>query len=141
MENYEVTFIISALLPETEHLGIQNKVLQYIKDMEGQISKYPSSLGRKKLAYPIKKQKHGFYISLEFNLAAKSSLKDLDNKLKHNDNILRYLVIKKPVLTEKEVKMKEKKEENLEAKRKDTAEEIIKINLDDLDEKLDNLLD
>ena len=68
MENYELTFIISALLPETEHGEIKNKVLDYIKGIKGQISKEFSSLGRKKLAYAINKQKHGFYISLEFKL-------------------------------------------------------------------------
>ena len=63
MENYELSFIINALLPETEHGEIKNKVLDYIKGIKGQISKEFSSLGRKKLAYAINKQKHGFYIS------------------------------------------------------------------------------
>ncbi len=142
MENYELTFIISALFPETEHTGIENKILQYLKDIEGQISKSPFSLGRKKLTYPIKKQKHGFYVSLEFKLENKNNLKDLDNKLKHNNNILRYLVIKKPFLTEEDKKENKRKEEDKkENKRKESQEKIIKINLDNLDEKLDNLLD
>tara|TARA_B100001964_G_C14211320_1_gene590649 strand:- start:632 stop:1078 length:447 start_codon:yes stop_codon:yes gene_type:complete len=148
MENYELTFIISANIPETEHQEIQKKVSDYIKDIKGQISKQSYSLGRKKFAYPIKNQKNGFYISLEFKLEDKDDLKELDTKLKYNDNILRYLVVKKPffILEEKKEKKKEekkekKKEEKKEEKKEKKKEEVIKINLDNIDESLDDLLD
>ncbi len=146
MENYELTFIISALIPETEHGEIKNKVLDYIKGIKGQISKEPVSLGRKKLAYAINKQKHGFYISLEFKAEEKGNLNDLDTKLKHNDNILRHLTIKKPFISEEEKKenKREIKKEAVKTKNdkpKEDKVEITKINLDDIDSKLDNLLD
>ncbi len=137
MENYELTFIINATVPETEHKVIQDKVLDYIKEVKGTITKKAYSLGRKKLAYPINKQKHGFYVSLEFESEEKGDLVELDTKLKHNDVILRHLVIKKPFI--KEEKKKEVKEEKV--KKKESKEEVIKIDLDDIDEKLDIILE
>jgi ribosomal protein S6 len=58
----------------------------------------PTALGRKKLAYPILKQKHGFYVVVEFNLEDTQELKELETSLRHNKNILRHLVIKRRLL-------------------------------------------
>lgn len=141
MENYELTFIINATVPETEHKVIQDKVLDYIKEIKGTITKKTHSLGRKKLAYPIKKQNHGFYISLEFESEEKDNLVELDTKLKHNDNILRHLIIKKPFIKEEKKEDIKIKEIVKEEKKEESKEEVIKIDLDDIDEKLDNILE
>ena len=73
-------------------------VLSFFKKAKAEILSGPTSLGRKKLAYPILKQKHGFYVVLEFKLEDTQELKELETSLRHNKNILRHLVIKRRLL-------------------------------------------
>lgn len=49
--------------------------------------------GVRDLAYPIKGQKQGYYIQLELKLLP-AEVKAVDQALKHNDNVLRYLLVK-----------------------------------------------
>lgn len=96
--HYELTYIISALVPETEHSKCQDEVLAFLHKAKAEILSGPTNLGRKKLAYPILKQKHGFYVVLEFNLEDRQTLQALETSLRHDKNILRHLVIKKRIL-------------------------------------------
>lgn len=92
---YELAFIISPLIPETEHQKVYQEVAGYLAAAQAEVIGQPFFMGRKKLAYPIKKQKHGFYVFLEFNSDKQSSLKEFDVKLRHHTSILRHLIIKK----------------------------------------------
>ena len=91
---YELSFIISPAIAETEHPAVNQQVLDYLKGIEAKIIREPYFMGRRKLAYPIAKQKQGFYVSLEFETENSKSLTEIDTKLKHNNSLLRYLVIK-----------------------------------------------
>ena len=159
---YELSFIISPAIPETDHLSVNQQILDYLKGIEAQITRAPYFMGRRKLAYPIAKQKHGFYVCLEFTTELSSSLKELDTKLKHNNNLLRYLIIKLENRSESVnidfSKMEEKDASKIKAKpgrrakvsapkaffKKSTkpAQETakVKIRLEDIDKKLDEIL-
>jgi len=151
--NYELSFIISSNVPETEHATVQKDILSYLEGAGAKVTKDAHSMGRRKLAYPIKKQKHGFYVFLEFVLEDKSALKKLDGQLKLNNNLLRYLVIKKDPAASKDAAKQAarrpvgtKKPEAGEAKKNIVAKPVAKapatkIDLDDIDKKLDELLD
>jgi ribosomal protein S6 len=90
---------------------------------------------------------------VEFNLA-KNNLKKLNEALRLINEVLRFLIIKKKIKTEKEV-IKEKELQTKLAKKKEEAIEKIKsakeetkeepgqdkVSLEDLDKKLDELLD
>jgi len=92
---YELAFIINPTVPETEHQKLYQEILGYLTHAKAEVIGQPFFMGRKKLAYPIKKQKHGFYVFLEFNSENQAGLKELDTKLKHHTGILRHLIIKK----------------------------------------------
>ncbi|MBT6690944.1 30S ribosomal protein S6 [Candidatus Parcubacteria bacterium] len=154
--NYELSFIISANVPETEHQAVQKDILGYLDKVGAKVIKEAYSIGRKKLAYPIKKQKHGFYVFLEFSLEDKDGLKGIETQLKLNNNLLRYLIIKKdPAANKQEKKQAARKlapatkgeAAPAETKKADEAVkatpkvETTKIDLDDIDKKLDELLD
>ncbi|PLX25091.1 30S ribosomal protein S6 [Candidatus Parcubacteria bacterium] len=154
--NYELSFIIGPNVPETEHKAIEQEILDNLKKMKANISKAPYAIGRKKLAYPIKKQKHGFYVFLEFELEEKTGLKDFEVKLKHDANILRHLIVKKDKVSEEEAKQKQasraksatvkkveesKKEESSSAPEKEEKKEEVKVDLGDIDQQLDQILD
>ena len=119
---YELTFIISATIPETDHKKVEGEVLSYLKKADAKIIKEPYSIGRKKLAYSIKKQKYGFYTIIEFSLEDTSKLKELDTEIKYNNDILRHLIIKIEKRKE-EKKKKEVEEEKVEEPKEEVKEE------------------
>lgn len=147
---YEISFIISSTIPENEHNKIQEQVLGYLDEAKAKHDKEFFSLGRKKLAYPIKKQRNGFYIFMVFELEDTAALTELDTKLKHNNSILRHLIIKKDKASsqtpaEQAAKYKETDQESepekKEAPKTSGKKENEKVNLEDIDKKLDDLLD
>lgn len=156
--HYELTYIVSAQVPETEHGTLQAEVLDLLKKAKTSIKLEPYSLGRRRLAYPIEKQRHGFYTVLEFAFAEdedKAGLKDFETVLRHNKNILRHLLIKtngKPKLEIKnieadvEVKAHKTHSSSRVTKKVEKAtpaksEAKIKVDLTDLDQQLDKILE
>jgi small subunit ribosomal protein S6 len=53
-----------------------------------------SDWGKKELAYPIKKKNDGYYFLLAVKLPKKTPA-ELDTKLKLEEGLLRYLLVKK----------------------------------------------
>lgn len=149
--HYELTYIVSAQVPETEHGAVEKTVLDLLKKAKTTIKLSPYSLGRKRLAYPIEKQKHGFYYVLEFDFVDedKSGLQDFETSLRHDKNILRHLIVKisgkpKPVRRNKdaaEPAVKTEKNPRSEQKETKTSEVKAKVDLEDLDQQLDNILE
>jgi ribosomal protein S6 len=156
--HYELTYIVSAQVPETEHGALQAEVLDLLKKAKTTIKLEPYSLGRRRLAYPIEKQRHGFYTVLEFAFEEaedKAGLKDFETILRHNKNILRHLVVKtngKPKLeiknTEAEPEVKAHKTHSssrvtkkVEKEMPVKSEEKIKVDLTELDQQLDKILE
>ena len=92
--HYELTFIIDGNIPETEHGSIAKNIKDLIlKHGANIISEV--ELGRKKLNYLIKKSLKGSYFSLEFNIEP-NKIKPIENEMKLEGKILRFLIIKKP---------------------------------------------
>ncbi|RJQ34759.1 30S ribosomal protein S6 [Candidatus Parcubacteria bacterium] len=161
--HYELSFIIGPNVPETEHKAVEKEILDNLKKLDAKITKEPYAIGRKKLAYPIKKQKHGFYVFLEFETEETAGFKNFDVKLKHNANILRYLLIKKTAASLKEVKPRmtteaktrsasetkpsfrkigdSKSKPEVKDVKLDEKKEEIKVDLGDIDRQLDQILD
>ena len=50
-------------------------------------------MGRKKLAYPIKKEVSGYYFVMNVE-ATHETLAEFDRKVTINENVLRHLIIK-----------------------------------------------
>ena len=155
--HYEILFIIPNKFTDDEAQGIFKKVGQLITSNEGTIT-IEDYWGKKKFAYPIKHEYYGYYGLLEFDLE-RSSIAEINNKLRHDNNVLRFIIIKKDIKSEEQIKKDEKikakienkkakeKEEETEKTKKTTAkktvakkEEAKKIDLKNLDEKLDDVL-
>lgn len=92
MKQYEIAYFLNPNLKEEE---VQTVYLQKMKDsiseFSGEVIK-EQTVQKKKLAYPIKKEKQGYFGYMLFNLNPKD-LKSLDKKLRLEDYILRYLII------------------------------------------------
>lgn len=94
MTKYELLYIISADYTDDEVVGVQKQVVELIEKEEGKISRN-ESLGKIKLAYPIKKSKHGTYILVHFE-SEQASIQPLDRILRLTDEVLRHQIIIMP---------------------------------------------
>lgn len=103
---YELTYIIPDKFSETEIQPIAEK----IKKLLGTNIIKESTLGRRKLAYPILKNNFGYYFTLVFE-SEPENLHKIDSKLKTEEDIIRNLIITTKVAEAKApAKVKEAKE-------------------------------
>lgn len=145
--HYELLYIISNKYTEDEIKPIIEKVKKIINNRGGKIT-LTDEWGKKRLAYPIKNFGYAYYVLVEFDLEGKK-LKDIDWDLRMMNEVMRHQIVIKKIKTEEEIKKeeeiskkiadkkveKEKVEEKVEEKKKE------KVDLDELDEKLDKILD
>ena len=92
MTKYEIMFIVKATMEE-------DAIKKTSEDVQKLINKKPSKviefkeMGRKKLAYPIKKEVSGYYFVMTVE-ADHATIAEFDRKVSINENILRHLIIK-----------------------------------------------
>lgn len=147
MQNYELLYIVANQYTEEEAKNIQAKVNAML-EKNGAILGYQENMGKKKLAYPINHIAHGYYFLVEFELEDGTKLKDINENLRLDKEILRaQIVIKKEKTTEAELKKQKEKRERNSGEEKETAkpatekpERTKKADMKNLDEKLDEIL-
>lgn len=89
---YELMLIVKSQTIEEAEKKITELVGKYLKD-KGKIASI-TPLGRKQLVYPIKKERSGNFLLLKLELSGKE-VGQLSEKLRLEEDILRYLFIKK----------------------------------------------
>ncbi|MDD5340876.1 MAG: 30S ribosomal protein S6 [Patescibacteria group bacterium] len=153
IEHYEILYILPMSYTTEEVKPITQKVAELIKTNGGTIAK-EQDLDKQKFAYPIKNQSHGYYFVYEFDLPT-DKLAALNRILQLTSEVLRFIVVKKQIksaeqikeaarIQEKIAKKKEKamvEEAKVEKVSKEKEKEKTKISLEDLDKKLDEILD
>jgi small subunit ribosomal protein S6 len=148
MQHYELLYIITEKKTEEELEPVNQVIFELIEKNQGKIT-LKEDLSKKKLAYQIKHNYHGYYQLIEFDLEP-DKLAEIERKIKLTGEILRHQVVKKKIKTPEQIarervlmnKLAEKREEIREEKREDKKEPVReKIKLEDLDKKLDELLD
>jgi small subunit ribosomal protein S6 len=90
--SYELVFILNSALTEDDFTRTLGKVNDLITKLGGTVTE-TTQWGKRKLAYPIKKQTEGNYV-LEKVQIKQTALKELDSSLKLAEDVLRYLVIR-----------------------------------------------
>lgn len=105
MKDYELVVIIKNLESGTEETVKNIKNLLESKNIK--INK-EDVWGLKTLAYPIKKEKKGYYII--FNISGEiQNIKSVENSLRINENLLRYRLFKYEIKIDKKIKTRRKK--------------------------------
>lgn len=142
MEKYEILYILPASYAENELDPIKDKVKNLIVKAGGEITA-SDSLGKKKLAYPIKKAFQGYYLLYEFKLEPEKLTK-LNIDLKLTNEVLRHFIVKTTSAQKSMLEItKARAAADQKAKDMPTTEEQKtkdKIKLEDLDKKLDEIL-
>jgi len=91
MRQYELTYLISDLVPESELNKVTGKVGGYIRDLGGDLIK-EEIWGRRKLAFPIKKQEFATYVTVIFNLPSDKA-KEFEKNILLTGKIIRHLML------------------------------------------------
>ena len=93
MRTYEMTVIIRADLSEGD-LDAQFETIQkWIETNEGKINRV-DHWGHRKLAYPINKQRDGYYVLYELELLP-TAPPEIERNLQIAESVLRYLIVRK----------------------------------------------
>ena len=89
---YELVFIAHPDLDEEGVTSITEKAQSWIDAAGGEVT-YTDLWGRRKLAYPVRKQTEGSYVLLRA-LLPPQAITELERELKLMDGILRHLVVR-----------------------------------------------
>jgi small subunit ribosomal protein S6 len=92
MHNYELVYILQADLDEATLTGAVDAIEALIKNSKGEIAKV-DKWGKRRLAYPIRKMREGFYVFISFQMEP-SEIVNLKRALGYNEQVLRYIVVR-----------------------------------------------
>ena len=92
MNKYESVVIIN---PNVEENGLKALIERFsaLINTDGKVEQV-NELGKKKLAYEIKKNKEGYYIVYDFE-ANPSLIAELERNYRITDEIIKFIVVKK----------------------------------------------
>ena len=92
MRNYELTFIVH---PELDKEGVSaaiESVKQLVLESGGQVNQV-DPWGKRRLAYPIRKQREGYYVVMQVQLPPEA-ISELERRLELSEEVLRYLLVR-----------------------------------------------
>lgn len=161
-QHYELMYIVKSRLGEDELAKVKEKVRELIERSQARLTRQ-DDWGKRRLAYPIKRERFGFYELLEFDLESRK-LSELDRSLRLTPNLLRYQILQSAFKTDEEREAEARRLEEVEARQRAREEAVRreeeaktaapseaeakrakekeekKITLEELDEKLEEIL-
>ena len=92
MNKYESVIIIN---PNVEEIALKALIekFQTLINTDGKVEQV-NELGKKKLAYEIKKNKEGYYVVYDFE-ANPSLIAELERNYRITDEVIKFIVVKK----------------------------------------------
>ena len=118
MSFYETLYIID---PNLENKSLEKTMNEIGKELEKTKSKIINHRvwGKKRLAYPIERQKYGSYIIIQFEGGDQQKMIDYDTWMRLNNSVLRHMTV---LLDEKPEIYVEEKTPELESKEEESKE-------------------
>lgn len=92
MQNYELTLVLDGKTTAAKKTAVTRLVEKVVELGKGKVGNV-SDWGTKDLAYKIAKSTTGAFLNMPLSLEA-SYVKQLDNKLKMEESIIRYLIVR-----------------------------------------------
>jgi len=93
MAGYELVFIVQPESEEEPRTALVDKITQTISGLQGQVTQV-DPWGKRRLAYPIKKYREGFYFLVQMELPP-SAVRSLERALKLMEDVIRHLIVRK----------------------------------------------
>ena len=133
MSFYETLYIVD---PNLENKSLEKTMTEIGKELEKTKSKIINHRvwGKKRLAYPIERQKYGSYILIQFEGGDQQKMVEYDTWMKLNNSVLRHMTVlldeepeiyveeKKPEITNEERDLKESSDKEQLSDQVDTSE-------------------
>ena len=91
MKFYETMYIVHPILEMGRLLDLITDIGNKISEKGGEVV-YTKVIGKKRMAYPISKQKFGTYVLIQFKSEG-SGNSEFSVELEHNPNVLRHMII------------------------------------------------
>ena len=91
MRQYELTFIVHPDLDDDALNEVIDRVSSWVSDEDGEITN-TELWGKRKLAYPIRKQLEGFYVVMQTKMTMTAD-SQLERNLSILEPVMRYSII------------------------------------------------
>ena len=119
---YEVMYIIDPAA-DSEKITSLNETISQLIEKEGGTIVRMDDIGRRNLAYPIKKNREGYYMLFEIDGSGQEIL-ELERRMRVNDLIMRYITVRVDEDRKKADKIQAKRDKrtNLRSKFRKTEE-------------------
>ena len=91
MNKYETVMILDCNISEEDRKNAIEKIKNYI-EKNGEIKKI-EDMGKRKLAYEVKKNKEGYYYIIEFSTNPEN-IAELERIYRITDEILKFIVVR-----------------------------------------------
>ena len=92
---YELAFHLNPDLEEAQAQQLAKNIENHITSAGGVVS-FKKEPEKVHLSYPIKHKKQSYFGYIHFTLEVAENLAGIDEQVRHNNDILRYLVVKVP---------------------------------------------
>lgn len=124
MNHYEVLVLFPGKYAEEETKGVREKITTLIRERKGDVT-FENFMGLRRLAYPIKHERQGYYFAVEFN-ADPSAMQEIDRTLSLETDVVRHLIVQKHEMTEEERVREQAMTEKFKAKQAERRERLEK---------------
>ena len=91
MNRYESVIIVTSTMNDKQQKEIENKYTKLINE-NGKVESF-ENLGKRKLAYEIRKNKEGIYMQFNFESDA-SFIAELERQYRIDDDVMKFIVVK-----------------------------------------------
>ncbi len=92
MRNYELVLVINPQIADENVGAVTERVGQWIAASGGELVN-TNPWGRRRLAYPIKDQREGTYVTPQFRMEPRAT-GELERSLKLSEDVLRYSLVR-----------------------------------------------
>ncbi len=92
MNKYESIMIVAPTIDEKQQKEIENKYSKLINE-NGKLESF-ENLGKKKLAYEVRKNKEGIYMQINFKSKA-SFISELERQYRIDDDVIKFIVVRR----------------------------------------------
>ncbi len=141
---YEIMYFVPITAETEEIKQIKAKVNEILSNHQATIIT-EEEIGKRKLAYMIKRARHGYYVLTTFN-ALPESISQINHQIELMPEVLRHRIVIKPQNTQSTQVQNSQSADHTEEKpapakpKENKITETDKVNIEELDKKIDELL-
>ncbi len=140
---YELLFFTSPA-NESQIDAIKKELTEILESLGAKFTGDFQDIGKRKLAYPIKRDTHAFYSFIRFILEDenRNNIGEINRRISLNDKIIRHIVVRASEIGKPLSQLQTEKTEELVAKteKKKKVEKKSKSAISELDDKLSEIL-